>query len=415
MERHVETRHSSGGRQHSFARRLSTGLAGTIVIGGAIFMGSAASLVTAFANTGGVTVLETCTTWSVNAHLDNNVHNRLVTVTWPNSTFVINAIYTTDSPPVAVPSLFDAKGAWPATGTITLTIYLGPLISSGVEKAYTDFITPPEDCASPTISTKLSASSVTLPGTVTDQATLSGETNDAGGMVTYNVYAGSTASACDSVLQHNDKTVSSGSVPASDPFTLVAGSYEFQAVYSGDAKNKGAKSVCGTEPLTVQNQPALTTKLSATSVTLPGTVTDQATLSGETSDAGGMVTYNVYDVCGGSLLQHNDQTVSSGSVPASDPPFTLAAGSYEFQAVYSGDAKNKGAKSVCGTEPLTVTSAGAGGVLGITTTVPAATPSTPSTGATGSLTGITVGGFLVLAGLGLALVGAIVPRRRSGI
>ena len=39
-----------------------------------------------------------------------------------------------------------------------------------------------------------------------------------------------------------------------------AGSYELQAVYSGDANNNGATSACGTEPFTVtQASPTITT------------------------------------------------------------------------------------------------------------------------------------------------------------
>ena len=33
----------------------------------------------------------------------------------------------------------------------------------------------------------------------------------------------------------------------------------------------------------------------------------------------------------------------------------MAAGNYELQAVYTGDANNNGATSACGTEPFTVT------------------------------------------------------------
>jgi len=106
----------------------------------------------------------------------------------------------------------------------------------------------------------------------------------------------------------------------------------------------------------------------------------------------------------GALYTSPLETLKGGSATSGTFSIT-AAGTYQWVAKYSGDANNASVSSKCGDEPVTATSV-AGGVKAITT---------PSTGDTGALTGMTVGGFLLLGGLGAALAGAIVPRRRSRI
>ncbi len=392
-----EQRQNEGGRTHSFGRRLRAGVIGGMFIGGAICLGSAASSVTASAHvipSGGVKV--SCA--------DSNV---VVNVTnWSGNVEIVGNGNTVDRAPV-----FTSPGAGSATFTLA-EIGGNGNYTAGRQNNPTDPVPVhfTVECNTPDLSTKLSSSAILNTATVTDQATLSGQDSDDTGTVTYNVYSGSGSSACTGTpVQHSTKTLSNGTIPASDAFTLAAGSYEVQAVYSGDSENDDAMSPCGSEPLSVQNQPAVTTALSASSLTLPAnTVTDQATLSGATNDAGGSVTYNLYTGTGNAacvpanLVQHNSKTVVNGKAPVSDS-FTVGVGHFEAQAVYSGDAKNKGAMSACGSEPLAVNAGGAGGVQAITT---------PATGASDSLTGITVGGFLLLGGMGVALAGLFVPRRR---
>src|SRR5262249_60960494 len=56
-------------------------------------------------------------------------------------------------------------------------------------------------------------------------------------------------------------------VPDSDPVTFnQAGTFYWQAVYTGDANNNGATSACQSEVLTIgPNSPSIATTLSATS------------------------------------------------------------------------------------------------------------------------------------------------------
>ncbi len=213
--------------------------------------------------------------------------------------------------------------------------------------------------ASPTIGTTLSASSITAGNGVNDSATLSGATSGAGGSVTYTVY---TDNGCTlNPEAAGTETVTGGSVPNSNLITFnTAGSYYWQAVYSGDANNASATSVCTSEPLTVgKASPTIGTTLSASSITAGNGVNDSATLSGATSGAGGSVTYTVYTDNGCTLNPEaaGTETVTGGSVPNSNLITFNTAGSYYWQAVYSGDANNASATSVCTSEPLKVTSA----------------------------------------------------------
>jgi hypothetical protein len=85
-----------------------------------------------------------------------------------------------------------------------------------------------------------------------DMATLSGQTADAGGTVTYTVYSNSSCTAA--VFSAGTMTVKRGKVPNSNPFiTYTPGTFYWQAVYSGDAKNSGSSSQCGSEIETVKN------------------------------------------------------------------------------------------------------------------------------------------------------------------
>jgi hypothetical protein len=211
--------------------------------------------------------------------------------------------------------------------------------------------------ASPTIATTLSSNSIPAGDSVTDSAVLSSGFQ-AGGTVTYNFFAGSTCSGTGTTVG-SPVTVTNGAVPNSASQTFAtAGSFSWNAVYSGDANNNGATSPC--EPLSVTSVTVVTvsTSLSSTSIPVGGSVTDSATLSGVTSTAGGTVTYNFFtgSTCGGTgTAVGSPVTVTNGIVPNSAAQSFNTAGSFSWNAVYSGDANNAGAVSAC--EPLTVNQA----------------------------------------------------------
>src|SRR5207253_63166 len=151
-------------------------------------------------------------------------------------------------------------------------------------------------------------------------------------------------------------TVTNGVVPNSAANTPTpAGAYSFNAVYSGDANNNAATSAC--EPLTVNKaSPTITTTLSATTITVGSSVTDSSTMA-SFFQAGGTVTYNRFSgaTCAGTATVVSTVTVTNGVVPNSAAITPTPAGSYSFNAVYSGDANNNAATSAC--EPLTVNKA----------------------------------------------------------
>ncbi|MEW5991912.1 MAG: hypothetical protein AB1736_11285 [Chloroflexota bacterium] len=216
---------------------------------------------------------------------------------------------------------------------------------------------------SPTITTLLtdgetSGTDLTFPigTTVTDSATLAGATADAGGTVTYTVY---TDDACeDEFADAGTADVTNGVVGDSDPITFNdAGTYFWQAVYSGDANNNGATSGCTDEVVTiVPNTVTINTLLSGQgqegqeiTVQIGNTVTDGAVLTGETATAGGTVTYTVYSDpdCESEWADGGTVAVVNGVVPDSDPVLFDEAGTFYWRASYSGDANNEPATSDC--------------------------------------------------------------------
>jgi hypothetical protein len=209
---------------------------------------------------------------------------------------------------------------------------------------------------SPSIATTLSASTGSIGDTVHDSATLTGATADAGGTVTYTVY---TDNACSlGARDAGTKTVTNGSVPDSDGLQFnSAGTFYWQAVYSGDSNNSGATSACTSEQLVIgPNSPSIATTLSATSGNVPLTVHDSATLTGATSDASGTVTYTVYsdNTCSTAFADAGTKTVTNGVVPDSNAVTFNSAGDFYWQASYSGDSNNDPATSVCTSEHLVV-------------------------------------------------------------
>jgi hypothetical protein len=136
-------------------------------------------------------------------------------------------------------------------------------------------------------------------------------------------------------------------------------------------------STCGgSTPVTTptSSSVSIATQLSSSSVATGTPVYDAAVLSNATASASGTVTYNVYNnsayrnryqnICSGTPVFTSTQTVTDGVVPVSGSFTPAAAGTYNWQAVYSGDANNNGAASACGSEVLTVSSTQSTGTSG---------------------------------------------------
>ncbi len=228
--------------------------------------------------------------------------------------------------------------------TASITLALGDT----VDCYYTNHIK-----LSPTISTLLSATSVAVGSTVHDSATLSGATSNAGGTVAYTVY---TDSACSLGAQSaGTKTVTNGVVPDSNGITFnSAGDFYWQAVYSGDANNNAATSVCTDEHLVVTKaQPGISTAQNL----LPN---DDATISGGFGTPGGTVTFNLFDpsdaTCAGTPAYTQTVSVSGNGTYSTTNTTFLASdeGTWRWQVSYSGDGNNEAAESACGVEHFAI-------------------------------------------------------------
>jgi Bacterial Ig-like domain (group 3) len=235
------------------------------------------------------------------------------------------------------------------------------------------------------VTTLLSENSVTAGTPVTDTATLSGAVADAAtGTITYDVY--SDAGCTDQVSTGTPLTITTpGTMPTSAPVTLdAAGTYYWQASYSGDANNLSSTSTCGEVEVVTPANTTTTTMLSASSVAAGVAVTDSATLTGAVADAAtGTVTYNVYSDAGCTDLVTSSMPLTittPGALPDSGPLSLTTAGTYYWQASYSGDANNLSSTSTCGevetvtpADTGTATSLSGGDQSGLSISVPAGT------------------------------------------
>jgi hypothetical protein len=249
-----------------------------------------------------------------------------------------------------------ASGLATGCGFASATTFLKSRSSAQFNSEVKDFIapvsTPIAPCA-PSIATTLSAESVSVGSIVTDSATLTGATSDAGGTVTYTVYTDNTCQTF--YADAGTKTVTNGIVPDSDPITFNdAGTFYWQAVYSGDATNQGATSVCTSETLVVN--PNITALITAQNL-IPN---DDATLSEATSNAGGTITFSLFSpsdpTCLGTPALTQTVNVSgNGTYSTTNTTFIASTeGTWRWEVVYSGDANNVGSTSACGVERFTI-------------------------------------------------------------
>src|SRR4051794_2431728 len=231
--------------------------------------------------------------------------------------------------------------------TVSLSADCTGTLAAGDDKTCT--VTNDDVNATPSLTTLLSADSVTVGSSVQDSATLHNATANAGGTVTYTVY---TNNACSlGARDAGTKTVTNGSVLNSNSLAFdTAGDFYWQALYSGDTNNEAAKSVCTEEHLVVNPaKPAISTTASAT-VTVGGKVSDTAHLSGGFNPTGS-VTFNLYGPndtdCSKAAAFTDTKTVNGNGDYVSAEFTTAAAGTYRWVASYSGDGNNDPVAGKC--------------------------------------------------------------------
>ena len=133
------------------------------------------------------------------------------------------------------------------------------------------------------------------------------------------------------------KKVTNGHVGTSPAIgNLTAGTYYLWAAYSGDTNNPSATSGCYPEELltvTAQYSSVVSTNLSASSITAGGSVSDQATLSSVSEDAGGTLTYyygSPADCTAGTGTKAGAKTVTNDQVAASATIAFPTGGTYDW-------------------------------------------------------------------------------------
>lgn len=211
------------------------------------------------------------------------------------------------------------------------------------------------------------------PADVTDQATILGPNAEhATGSVTYKVYSDPICTT--KVGESVQPIVTEGVIPASGPIGAALANnakYYWVAEFSGNGgehENTPAKSACGNQVMTFGTPvplpgPTISTVLSGggqvgTHITVPPNtpVTDNATITAPGGQpVSGRLTYLVYSdpQCLSSQVKGAGGGLTTGSGPASNA-LSLPAGTYYFQASYSGNGTLGPAVSPCGSEVLTV-------------------------------------------------------------
>jgi len=197
-----------------------------------------------------------------------------------------------------------------------------------------------------------STGTITVGDYLAISAILSKATTNAGGTVTYNLFANGNCGGTSTVI--STVPVTSGIAQTSTKWQFTsAGPYSWNAIYSGDLNNSPATSPCGPLPIS-KAVPTISATLSANPISKSSAVSSSATLSGGFR-AGGTVTYDQFFSadCTGQATVVSTVTVSNNSVPSSSSQTFATDGKFSWNAIYSGDPNNSPATGQC--RPLTVT------------------------------------------------------------
>jgi hypothetical protein len=172
------------------------------------------------------------------------------------------------------------------------------------------------------------------------------------GTVTYTTFANQSCTGT--------PTVQSGvglvnGMASSSANTVTNAGLSYIINYNGDGANLPSVSSC-TVVTPTSAAVTVTNALSASSVNTGSSVTSHATLSNNTSVATGTVAYHLYtdNACTLATTSPASVTVVNGVVPTSAAVTFNQAGTYYWQAVYSGDNANAAATSSCTGSILTV-------------------------------------------------------------
>jgi hypothetical protein len=234
--------------------------------------------------------------------------------------------------------------------------YLKSRSSDSFTSEIKDFVAPEPVTISNCASLATTASGpVTIGNSISDTATLSLVGAGATGTMSFDLYGDSACATAKLATLAGTTAVNGPGSYTSTAYTPTAvGTYYWVAHYSGDANNSPAHGLCGdaNESSVVNKaQPAIVTTASGP-VTIGSSISDTATLSAATSDAGGTITFDIFSdsACATAKLTTVASTTAvSGSGNYTSAAYTpTAVGTYYWVAHYSGDAKNESVSGSCG-------------------------------------------------------------------
>jgi hypothetical protein len=241
------------------------------------------------------------------------------------------------------------------TYTFTATAYWASWTARSAQSA------PVTVLKTTTTSVASSANPSVVGQTVTYTASVTGSSGTPAGTVAF--FDGGNPITC---TGGNQTLNGSGQATCQVTYSSVSGSpHSITATYGGQANVFYGSMSSALSQVVNKASPSIATTLSASSITAGGTVNDTSTLTGLVNSTGtGTVTYSYYtnNTCTAGGVTVNTVTVpTSGIVPNSSTVIFSSAGTFYWQAVYSGDANNLGASSPCtsvNNEQLTVTASG---------------------------------------------------------
>ena len=228
--------------------------------------------------------------------------------------------------------------------------------------------------ACPTILTTAGAGGVVGAATLTDTATLGGGDNPTGS-ITF------TLKAPDGTVAATESATVSGDGTYTTPTPVAAtqvGTYTWSASYGGDALNNGAhdNGVGETSSVAKAGPKLVTTAtVSASGVVGLAIPQDSAALSGGYRETGSL-TFTLKDPNGVVVDTETVPVSGDGTYATHNANIAAKVGTYTWTASYAGDGLNNSATDPGGAaeqatttkaSPTITTTAGAGGVVGVTT------------------------------------------------
>src|SRR5215472_12658635 len=223
----------------------------------------------------------------------------------------------------------------------------------------------------PNVVTKVSKTSIGVGGSLTDTATLTGSAGTVTGTVQFQLCS-NTTTGCPQGTGTNigspvtlvngsaaSPSFGSGLAPGNYCVGLVYvndGASFYSNTYSGSATNECFTVGKGTSSTATMVFDASTNKAWSGTEPTGSSAYDTATVNGSGGfTPTGSVSYTFFtnNNCSGTGASAGTVTLTAtGAVPNSNTKGPLAAGSYSFQATYSGDANYAGSTSPC--EPFSV-------------------------------------------------------------